>query len=165
VGRAADGVSDVIQGSIAQLGLPQWAFRVVVLTGVVAVLAISVAPVLFRKGPPCPVHPVSGRMLVGKTAPAGAQILLHPRGEPLPGDALPRATVRADGSFSFSTFGADDGAPAGDYVATVQWFRIGRDGSAGGNAIPPKYASPQKSPLVVTVGQGVNEVPLMQITR
>jgi hypothetical protein len=75
------------------------------------------------------------------------------------------ATVREDGSFTFSTFAAEDGAPAGDYVASVQWFRVGADGSVGGNAVPPRFASPSKSPWSVTVAAGGTTLAPYQITR
>ena len=44
-------------------------------------------------------------------------------------------------------------------MATVQWFRLGPDGGAGGNVLPKRYASPATSPLSVTIREGKNELP------
>jgi hypothetical protein len=164
VDRVIELPSQVVRDSIARLGLPQWAFRVVVLLAVSGVLFAAVAPGLFRKGPPVPVHPVTGRLVFGKTIPVGAQITLHPRAGALPDDAMPQGRVAADGSVVFTTYAEAVGVPEGDYVATVQWYRVGRDGSVGGNVVPPSYALPHKSPLAVTVTPGVNELPPFRIT-
>jgi len=164
VGRIVDVPAQVVRDSIARLGLPQWAFRVLVLLAVSGVLVIAVAPGLFREGPPVPVHPVTGRLVFGKTIPVGAQITLHPRSGALPDDAVPQGRVAEDGSVVFTTYAEAAGVPEGEYVATVQWYRVGRDGSVGGNAVPSRYASPAKSPLVVTVAPGVNELPPFRLT-
>jgi hypothetical protein len=164
MGRVLDVPAQVVRDSIARLGLPQWAFRAVVLLAVAGVLFVAAAPGLFRKGPPVPVHPVTGRLLFGKTIPVGAQVTLHPRSGGLPDDAVPQGRVAEDGSVVFTTYAEAAGVPEGDYVATVQWYRVGRDGSVGGNAVPPRYASPHKSPLVVTVTPGANELPPFRIT-
>jgi hypothetical protein len=164
VGRVLDVPAQVVSDSIAQFGLPQWVFRAVVLLAVSGVLVVAVVPGLFRKGPPVPVHPVTGWLVYGRTVPVGAEVVLHPRSGSLPDDALPRGKVRDDGSVAFTTYDEAVGVPEGDYVATVQWYRVGRDGSVGGNVVPPRYASPAKSPLVVTVTPGVNELSPFRIT-
>lgn len=163
-GRVVDVPVQVVRDSIAQLGLPQWAFRALVLLGVSGVLVVAVAPSLFRKGPPVPVHPVTGWLSYGRTIPVGAEVVLHPRSGSLPDDALPRGKVRDDGSVTFTTYEEAVGVPEGEYVATVQWYRVRRDGSVGGNAVPPRYASPAKSPLVVTVTPGTNELSPFRLT-
>lgn len=160
-----DEFSFVIRGSLAQLGLPQWAFRVLVLVVVTAVMGVAVAKIALREGPPCPVHPLSGSLTIGSVIPVGASIVLHPQGHAIPGDGVPMAKVREDGTFTFSTFSAEDGAPVGDYVATVQWFRVNADGSVGGNAVPARFASPAKSPWTVTVATDGTTLAPYQITR
>jgi hypothetical protein len=162
---ATDEFSYVIRGSLTQLGLPQWAFRVIVLLAVTAVMGVAVAKIALRDGPPCPVHPLTGSLTIGGTVPVGASIVLHPQGHAIPGDGVPMAKVREDGTFTFTTFAADDGAPAGDYVATVQWFRVNADGSVGGNAVPARFASPAKSPWTVTVAAGSSTLDPYKITR
>lgn len=155
----------VIHGSLAQLGLPQWVFRVVLLLAVTAVMGVAVAKIALREGAPCPVHPLSGSLTIGGVVPVGASIVLHPQGQVIPGDGVPMAKVLEDGTFTFSTFTAEDGAPVGDYIATVQWFRVNADGSVGGNAVPARFASPAKSPWMISVAEGGTTLGPYQITR
>ncbi|MFM8497197.1 MAG: hypothetical protein ACKOEM_17005 [Planctomycetia bacterium] len=157
VGDAFGVVVAPFQESVRRLGIGRFAFAALVLGVVGTTLVVGV--VALSGGPPCPVHPVLGVARIGTTPLVGAQIRLYPRGHVLPDDAVPTATVQTDGTFTLGTFRKDDGAPAGDYVATVQWFRVAKDGSVGGNALPKRYASPTTSPLSVTVREGRNELP------
>jgi len=102
-----------------------------------------------------PVVPVSGSIKVGKEIPVGAEVLLHAKGHTLPPGVAPAGRVAEDGTFKISIYGKGEGVPAGEYVATVEWFKIvkGEGGGtiSGPNVIPPKYCSPATSPLLVTV--------------
>lgn len=121
---------------------------------VVAVTGVMLLTFVFhfiRQRPPVPLHPFSVNVVVGDTVPVGARVVLHPRSRPLPHAAVPQGTVREDGSVSFVTYPPASGVPAGDYVATVEWFRVAADGSVGGNAVPARYSLRERSPLVVTV--------------
>jgi hypothetical protein len=119
-------------------------------------------------GDQVPVYPVAGKVSFGKVVPAGAQIVLHPEGHKLPGDAIPVGTIAADGSFKVGTYGTDDGAPAGEYKATVQWFKVvsGPGGSGPGpNVLPAKYADPAKSPIRIAVAEGANDLAPIDIAK
>lgn len=91
----------------------------------------------------------------------GAFVTLHPvtpRGDSVP---APRANVDRDGKLRISTFATGDGAPAGEYVVTVQWNRpvkAGGDVVSGPNVVPRKFASPSTSGLVVKVAEGPNQL-------
>jgi hypothetical protein len=89
-------------------------------------------------------------------------------GDPVEGVA-PTGRVQPDGSFAISTYAEADGAPAGEYVLTVQWFKIvaeaGGGGSGGPNVIPRKYSSPDSSPVKVSVASGPTHVPDIVIPR
>jgi len=146
-----------VRESIERLGLGRWAFAALVLGMAGIVLVVGVCTL--SGGRSCVVHPATGIARAGQTPLVGARIRLHPRGMTLPDDATPSATVQDDGTFAFTTFEKGDGAPAGEYVATVQWFRVVKDGSVGGNALPPRYGSPTTSPLTVTIREGTNELP------
>src|SRR3954451_14894602 len=68
-------------------------------------------------------YPVKGELTVGGKPAEGATVMFQPR-EAEPTDwaaGYPRATVGADGKFEVSTYGENDGAPAGDYVILVTW--------------------------------------------
>lgn len=154
-----------LDGLRSQAGIPAWGIPVAVFVTLVVGLATILGPRLFRAGPPCPVHPVIGHIAVGKLIPSGAQVVFHPVSGALPDQAVPRAVVRDDGSFVISTFGVDDGAPQGEYVVTVQWFRVGKDGSPGPNVLPKRYTSPDSSPIRVAVNAGQNELEKFEVSR
>src|SRR5688500_4438547 len=83
------------------------------------------------------VHPAAGSVTFKGQPAYGASLTLHPKAGPenLP---APRASVEKDGSFKLSTFNGGDGAPEGEYVATVRWYKLvkaGPDVVAGPNVI------------------------------
>ncbi len=98
---------------------------------------------------------VTGSLKFDGKAPAGAKLVFHPlkiEGETL--GAAPNARVKDDGSFSVSSYKPDDGAPAGEYAVTVEWFKVDDQGAPGPNVIPTLYSSPTTSPIKVTVSAG-----------
>ncbi len=109
------------------------------------------------------VYPVTGKVLVNGRPAAGAAIVLHPQDPSL--SARPRAIVKSDGSLVMTTYEPGDGAPAGEYKATVEWRRPVAGDEAGGdapppaNVLPPDYASSATTTLTVTVEEGENEIP------
>lgn len=110
--------------------------------------------------PVLPVAPVSGSLKFGGEVPVGAKVSLVPVSRSEEGIAS-SGVVSQDGTFKVSTYGQDDGAPVGDYVVLVQWFKPlgGEDGNAGGpNVIPRDYSDPTKSPIKVTVKDGENQL-------
>lgn len=113
-----------------------------------------------------PVVPVTGKLTVGREVPVGAQIVLHAKGHTLPAGVSPVGRVAEDGSFKISIYGNGEGVPAGDYVATVQWYKIVKTSSgetiSGPNVIPAKYGSPDTSPIKVTVrNEATNLEPIL----
>src|SRR5262245_58148292 len=74
-----------------------------------------------------PVFPVSGKVTYQGHAPVGAQIILHPVKYTGPDSVTPVGTVLDDGTFKVTAYDPGDGAPQGDYVATVQWFKITKE--------------------------------------
>ncbi len=115
-----------------------------------------------RDGNRKPVHPVRGQVFVQGKPAVGAFVLFVPVNEPAePKDPRPRATVEADGSFVVSTYGANDGAPAGEYVVTITW----PGGTTPDGKEEPedkllgRYSNPVKSKLSATVKEGPNEIP------
>jgi len=101
-----------------------------------------------------PVVPVSGKITVNKEVPVGAEIVLHAKGHTLPEGVSPVGRVAEDGTFQVSIYEQGEGVPAGEYVATVQWFKVTQDakGEVGAtNVVPKKYGSAATSPLTVTV--------------
>jgi hypothetical protein len=116
-----------------------------------------------------PVYKVSGKVLYQGKPAAGAQVILHPAaGSSMPSDLAASATVQEDGSFQIGAYEATDGAPAGQYVATVQWFKlIQTEGGTGKgpNVVPAKYAAPATSPLQVSVQSGPTDLQAWDVAQ
>ena len=88
-------------------------------------------------------------------------MVLHPVAAPADQSFSAVGKVQEDGTFKISAFGKDDGAPPGQYVATVQWFKVVQtDGGAGPgpNVLPTEYGDPARSPLKVTVSDAPTEL-------
>jgi hypothetical protein len=111
------------------------------------------------------VHPAAGTFTFKGQPAHGASLTLHTKAavENVP---APRASVDKDGSFKLSTFSGGDGAPEGEYVVTVRWYKLVKQGSdliAGPNVIPPKYTNPQSSDLTIRIAAGENALPPIKL--
>lgn len=143
----------------------RWGLRFQVLFAVMSVAA-AIGCSKSRDSNQLPVFPVVGHLSVNGQTPSGAFVVLHPKagtGTAPNGDVVhPRAVVKPDGSFAIGTYGADDGAPSGEYSLTVEWRKIVRsaDGSPvlGPNVVPVKYARPQSSPVSIKIAEKSNEL-------
>ena len=112
------------------------------------------------------VHPVQGKVFVQKKPAVGAFVLFIPVNEPAnPTDPRPRGEVKEDGSFTLSTFGDGDGAPAGDYIVTITWpGKVLPDGrEEPEDKLLGRYADPQRSKLRATVKAEKNELDPFQL--
>jgi hypothetical protein len=116
-----------------------------------------------------PVHPASGKVSVDGRPAGGVLVLLHPAaGSPAAKEGvMPSATTEEDGTFQLSSYEQDDGAPAGGYSATIQWYQPDVKSKRGKRPMPvgfaPKsdrfqgrYNDPRKSPWQVTIIEGDN---------
>jgi hypothetical protein len=130
----------------------------------VALLCASCA----RTGRP-PVYPAQGKIYYEGKPTANALVILHPlKNDPQLESVRPLAHVEPDGSFKLTTFDNGDGAPAGEYVVTVDW----REKTApvegappGRSLLPPRYANPQLSQLRVQIKEGTNELEPLKLAR
>ncbi len=137
-------------------------FPAIMLVGVLTCTTVGCSD----SGPPrTPTYPVSTTITFqGKPIP-GAFVALHPK-DPQPDVPTPRANISRDGELKVTTYDTADGAPAGEYVLTIEWYKPikqGADVVAGPNVIPRKYASPKTSPVVIQVAEGTTEIPPIQI--
>lgn len=104
------------------------------------------------------VFPVSGKIVYQGKPPVGATVVLHPVNA-LDSDFAPTGTVKDDGSFAITSYDPDDGAPLGDYIATIEWYRYDKNlGGVGPNVLPRKYANWKSSPVKLSVSNGPNQV-------
>jgi hypothetical protein len=106
-----------------------------------------------------PVYPVAGKVSYQGLPPVGAQVVLHRQGGS-PAGAPPlvaSGVVKDDGTFQIGSYDANDGAPPGEYVATIAWHRLITDAGGSGrgpNVLPPQYSDPLNSPIKVSVKDG-----------
>jgi len=105
-------------------------------------------------------YPVKGTISVdGNPAPAGVVVKLIPQfteTDRLP--IHPKADTDAAGQFQITTYNTADGAPEGDYVATVEWpQRIGLSPHFSGDLFGGAFAKPDankaRPEFVVKVGK------------
>jgi tetratricopeptide (TPR) repeat protein len=111
------------------------------------------------------VYPAQGKAEYEGKPLANATVFLHPVGVKNPVYPRPRAVVQEDGSFALGTYRKDDGAPAGEYKVTVQWFGTRPGSSTPVNLLPPKYGGADTSGLTVRIEEGKNLLPPIQLTR
>jgi hypothetical protein len=112
-----------------------------------------------------PLHSVQGTITFKGRPIPGAFVTFHPK-TPREHVPTPRASVTNAGSFALSTFDGGDGAPEGEYVVTVQWYkpvRRGGDIVAGPNVLPRKYAAASTSDLNVRIASGDNQLPPIRL--
>ena len=97
----------------------------------------------------------------------GAQITLVPASAEYPDTVRPSATTAAGGNFVLGTYGRSDGAPAGEYKASIVWFKLVDFGSGavrGDNVLPAKYASPDSSGITVVVNDSEANVATIELS-
>ena len=130
----------------------------VILAAAIAFSPISCAK---KKDAGKPVYPVTGKVVVNDEPAVGAFVVFVPVNEPAePVDPRPHAFVDQSGVFRLSTFGENDGAPAGDYLVIITW--------PGGPDEPEdklngRYATPAAANLRVTVRQGPTEIEVLRL--
>jgi hypothetical protein len=128
---------------------------------VAALLALAIAGCGGGSKRPA-VFKTSGKITYRNQPAGGAFVVLHPKHSACPDAPRPTAHVRPDGTFEATTFDTADGAPAGEYVVTVQWRKLVKQNgewTPGADLIPARYASPQTSDLTIRIAAGDNNLP------
>jgi len=113
-----------------------------------------------------PVFKTAGKITFDNRPVDGAFLVLHPKTAAAADVPRPTAHVKPDGSFEPTTFDTADGAPAGEYVVTVEWRKLINDRGEwipGPNLLPAKYSNPATSGVVVTVAEGQNDLPAIML--
>jgi hypothetical protein len=135
---------------------------------VFAAAAIAIASCSGAKGPAKKVcYPVKGELLVKDKPAEGALVILHPRDAKAEewSAGFPHATVGADGKFTMSTYGENDGAPAGDYVVLVSWQMPDpqNEEASAPDKLGGRYADPATSKLTAKVESRATELPAIRL--
>lgn len=105
-----------------------------------------------------PAYPTHGRVLVGgKPADHALVILVPVEGSGTPG-VRPSGRCDPDGNFRLGTYGAEDGAPAGEYAVLVRWSRPPSgptdDPDMGPDRLNGRYLDPANPAARVTIRAG-----------
>ena len=110
-------------------------------------------------------YPAHGRITINGKPPEGAVVELHSRGEEQPDvrNSRPWAVVQSDGTYSLSTYETNDGAPPGQYAVIIRWPPDVSQPSFA-DRLGGAYSTTQKSKWTVTVAEGENELPPIEIT-
>ncbi len=115
-----------------------------------------------------PVHPVEGQVTLNGQPLAGAYVVLHPKNNADPRVIAARGQTDSSGKFRATTFNANDGAVAGEYAVTVQYYQpIDNGGSSepGPNVLPPRLALPDSTDIRVRVTEGPNTLVPIEVRR
>jgi hypothetical protein len=108
------------------------------------------------------VFPTTGQVTFQGRPATGAWVVFYP----ISGDTAlpcPKAQVDGQGNFALTTYDREDGAPAGEYVVTLELrppVNVGGDIEAGPNVLPPQYSNPETTNIVATIAAGPNTVPI-----
>jgi hypothetical protein len=113
-----------------------------------------------------PVVPVQGLVSYQGKPLANALVVMHPVDKSNPAATTCRASTKSDGTFEVTTYLANDGAPVGEYIVTVECYQLkGGNGSwePGPNILPPRYGSVATSDLKLVVQEGDNSVKKIEL--
>lgn len=106
-----------------------------------------------------PPQPTRGKVFCDGTAVAGAMVVFTT--VPVAGQPTARADAltESDGSFTLSTYNANDGVPTGEYNVTIVQRKplYNELGKPGPNHLPEKYAKADTTPLKATIKAGQND--------
>ena len=112
-----------------------------------------------------PTFPVTGSVLIDKKPGEYARVIFHPV-NPEPGEVVrPQGLVKSDGTFTLTTYAENDGAPAGDYLVTVQQYLAGRPDEGPKNHLPEKLAKPESSGLKAHVDAGPTTLQPFEVSK
>ena len=111
-----------------------------------------------------PPYPTSGQILVdGQPVPKGVQVTFFHEGDWGEKTIVPMALTDDEGKFEMTTYGTNDGAPAGDYKVTVEWPAYRRGRNRGPDKFGGTYAKKETSGLTAHVEKGKNQLPPFEL--
>ena len=112
------------------------------------------------------VYPATGTVTYRGQAADGAEVTLYWAGDAVPDRRfpIPSGIVGGDGRYELTSFEPADGAPPGDYRATVVWLEALKPGEnpeaiARGDRLGARYANPETSGLSATIEPRGNALP------
>jgi hypothetical protein len=111
-------------------------------------------------------YQAAGKVLVDGKGEKGIQVRLVPADRLRDGDALRPAGVSGDdGSYRLGTYEEADGAPAGTYKAVLFWPDDPNSQGRPKDQFGGKYSKPEASTIEVTIAEGENALPDIEVAR
>jgi hypothetical protein len=116
------------------------------------------------------VYPARGQIFFDDKPLVDANVVLAPVWTDEPDFPRPHAIAGPEGAFALSTFGKDDGAPAGEFRVLVTWFKKTEQVLTEGsplpkNLLPARYGRFATSGLTVHVNSGENQPFALRLTQ
>jgi hypothetical protein len=108
-----------------------------------------------------PTFPVFGTITIDGAAPVGAMVKFYSEN---PGQRMPTAIVREDGSFAASYYDSEDGAPAGEYRLLVVWMQTPPQGGLAQDRLRGQFLDPSHPIATVNVLEGENRLTPIELT-
>ena len=118
-----------------------------------------------RQEPRPTTYPVNGQVLFEGKKCGGAVVIFHPLNQTAGVAVRPRGRSDGSGEFLLSTFGRDDGAPAGEYAVVIEWKKETDHPEQGLDLLPSQYGDPKQTPVRVTVKAEPTELAPFRLTR
>lgn len=111
-----------------------------------------------------PTYAVTGEVFVDGQPAADAFVYLNPRGD-RPPQLRPYAQVDSQGKFAISTYLAGDGAPAGEYVITIEWLTYQQFSNqwSGPDKLNGQYARAEDSTFKASVHESALHLPRIDL--
>ena len=124
-----------------------------------------------------PLNPASGKVLQGTKPATGALVTLYPAasiGEEAK-NLRPNGVVDEQGAYTISSYVAGDGAPAGEWTVPIVWpdpkvdEKTRKALEEEGNSVPDvfqgRFSKPETSPWKVTIAEGENSLPPIDLSK
>lgn len=114
-------------------------------------------------------YPVTGSLTIRGRPAAGADLWFFESDGRAPGMSRPYATTGEDGRFVVSTYGMNDGAPAGEYQVAVSWKGDLRgippdQRDAMPERLPPRFTDATTSGIRVQIKPEANTLDPIDLT-
>lgn len=103
-------------------------------------------------------QPTQGKITFDGKPVSDVRVVLHPLDAKAGGAVRPEALTAGNGTFIFTTYARNDGAPAGEYAVTVVRVPPMGDEKLADSALPERYGKPETTDLRAKIQEGLNQV-------
>ena len=109
-------------------------------------------------------QPAFGEVVINGQPAKGVIVTLHPKGEAVDvRKSRPWGLTNEKGFYTLRTYESGDGAPVGEYQATIVW-KFDPSKQEETDRLGFAYSKPEKSEWEVSVGEGENLLPKIELS-